>query len=347
MCVQAFCETLSRAESVTAFDAYAHAPTLEARRHVFAVLRAAAELAHHAVRAEAARDKSRHQMGCTLDAVVLLLDRAFAVHVGDGRAYLARPATGTTIQLTTDHNLHGSLLARGLVSPTERVPERNPLTSAIGVSTKLTIDVLFVDLDPGDRLLLCTDGVHGLLGDEAAVAQRALVGTPEDAVRALIGGALERGGIDNATAVVVEVGQRANPRRAYDGGLKARDLTAARLCPLLVDLPDSLVLRALSASVELELSRGELLPRFLASDRVAYIVLDGEVDVPGGVTLGTSALLYPESLMNAGQERSMATARTHVRALRLRSDDFREVCASDVNLAAILYERLARQLAWR
>jgi hypothetical protein len=78
---------------------------------------------------------------------------------------------------------------------------------------------------------------------------------------------------------------------------------------------------------------------------VAYILVEGSVRTPEGWTLGPSALLYPESLGGGGKGPGLCEAQQKVRTLRIRSDDFREVCAANSTLAAALYERLARYLA--
>jgi serine/threonine protein phosphatase PrpC len=340
-------DTVSRAvrtpEALAVLDAYVASPTLEARRAVFDVLEAGAEKAHVAVRDSAAREKKHHGMGCTLDAALLLGTKGFLIHVGDGRSYLSRPTT--TIQLTHDHTLHGSLVARGVVTPSQAPHNAHALTNAVGRKGAIEVDEVFVDLAEGDRLLLCTDGVHGELGDEAVIAELARKGAPGDTAVAVVNAAVERGGRDNATALVLMVGKRRVERVPSDGGLAARDAAFAAHCPLFAGAPSSLVTRALGAAVEVEFEADETLPRYFAQDRVAYIVLDGTVSTPSGWTLGPSALVYPESLGGGGQGPALSKASERTRAFRIRADDFREVCAADTKLAAHLYEKLAGMLA--
>ena len=209
----------------------------------------------------------------------------------------------------------------------------------------MQVDGLFVDLTRGDRLILCTDGVHGLVPSEAELSHIARGGSAQEAAEALVRAALERGGRDNATAVVVDIGERFVTRGGDDEGLRARDIAAVRSCPLLYDLPPATLLRALSAAVEIEFRAAEPLPRTVANDQVAYIVLDGEVRLSDGRLFGGAALLYPESLVVGFRDAPPCRAERHVRALRLRADDFKEVCEGNIALAAQLYERLARLLA--
>jgi serine/threonine protein phosphatase PrpC len=328
--------------ALSVFDAFAANPTLDARRAVFAVLESAAEGAHQVIRKMASENALRNGMGCTLDAALLIGTKAFLSHVGDGRSYLARPTT--TIQLTQDHTVHGSLVARGLLRPSEPPAARNLLTNAVGKKGDIHVEEVFVDLAEGDRLLLCTDGVYAELDDESVISQLALQGTTDDTAIALINAALARGGKDNATALVVTVGPRRADRTASEGGLPARDAAFATHSALLAGVPDALVSRALRAAVEVEIDAGEPVPRYFTGDRVGYLVLEGRVDSANGWTLGPSSLVYPESLAGGGKG-DLCKAFERTRALRIRADDFREVCASDTRLAAMLYERLAHILA--
>jgi serine/threonine protein phosphatase PrpC len=336
-------KTLRLPESLRVLDAFVAAPTLEARRAVFDVLESAAERAHAAVLESAAKDARRRGMGCTLDAALLVGNRAFLVHVGDGRTYLARPTT--TIQLTQDHTMHGSLVARGVVNPSQLGDGANVLTNAVGRKGNLHVEEVFVELSEGDRLLLCTDGVHGELGDENVISELARRWPTDDTAVALVNAAVDHGGKDNATALVMEVGARRAGRSSSDAGLSARDGAFAAHSPLLSGMPDALVTRALRAAVEVEFEQGASVPRFFTGDRVGYVVLEGRVDAPSGWTLGPSSLVYAESLAGGGHGGALCTAGERTRALRIRADDFREVCESDAALAAHLYQRLAHVLA--
>ncbi|HEX7670658.1 MAG TPA: protein phosphatase 2C domain-containing protein [Polyangiaceae bacterium] len=328
--------------ALQAMDLFAETPTIEARRALFDVLEAGAERAHAAVLDTASLDAKRRGMGCTLDAALLIGNKAFIVHVGDARTYLVRPTT--TIQLTHDHTIHGTLVAKGVMSPSQH-PGSNVLTNAVGRKGNLQVEEVFVELAEGDRLVLCTDGVHGELKEESVISDLALRGTPDDAAIGIVGAALERGGKDNATALVVEIGARRVTRAASDAGLAARDNAFASHSPLFIGVPSELVKRALRAAVEVEFEPNQDVPRFFAGDRVGYVVLEGRVDAPSGWTLGPSSLVYPESLAGGGKAGALCLSGERTRALRIRADDFREVCAKDTKLAAMLYERLAHTLA--
>jgi hypothetical protein len=234
---------------------------------------------------------------------------------------------------------------RGLITPSEPPAVRNVLTNAVGRKGELHVEEVFVDLAEGDRLLLCTDGVHAELGDEDVISELTRRGPADDTVIALINEALEKGGKDNATALVLEVGPRRPDRLQSDAGLSFLDAAFSANCALLAGMPESLVARALSAAIEVEFQAGDSIPRYFAGDRVGYILLEGRLHAPSGWTFGPSSLVYPESLAGGGHGPALCKAEERTRALRLRADDIREVCHADVRLAAELYQRLAHILA--
>jgi serine/threonine protein phosphatase PrpC len=330
--------TLGGRDAQRVIETYVARPDLDSRRAVFACLRRAFEEANREVRADAAKESAHGGMGTTLDLVWLARDHAFVAHAGDGRVYLAR--SRAMLLLTQDHSLTANLR----LTPGGSVPRGSGLTNAIGLSDALTVDTLFVDLGRGDRLLVCSDGVHGQVDGEAELAELLRSGAPEHSSRALVGRAGEHGR-DNATAVVIEIGDRFVRRTDRDRGLAAADLERARQSPLLVDLPQAFTLNALSAAVEVEVGAGDPVPRLVTNDLVAYIVLDGVVRYPSdGRSVGAGALLFPESLVAVAGQEELPVAEQTARLLRVRADDFAEVCA-DPRLAAELYQRLAAHIA--
>lgn len=327
---------LGSRESQRVIELYATRPDLETRRAVYACLRGAFEEANRKVLEDAAANDARRGMGATLDLVWLARGNAFVAHAGDGRIYLSR--SRAMLQLTQDHSNNASA--------------RNPavharssgITNAIGFGETLLVDTLFVDLSRGERLLLCTDGIHAQIEDEAEMGDLVRSGKVEDAAHALVNRA-GRHGRDNATAIVIEVGERFVKRTDHDRGLAAADLERARQSPLLVDLPQASVLTALSAAVEVEIAAGAPIPRQVTNDLVAYIVLDGVVRYPSAErSLGAGALIFPESLVGIAGHGDLPVAEQTVRVLRVRADDFAEICG-DSRLAAELYRRLAAHIA--
>ena len=141
----------------------------------------------------------------TVVAVVVARSRAVVGHLGDSRAYLFRD--NKIEQLTRDHSVIQDLIDSGEVAPedAERHPARAILTRHVAMIPRPLPDAAAVDLLPGDRILLSSDGLHGVL-DDATLAQ-ILDSHPEpaDACEAMIDAANEAGGPDNITALVVDI----------------------------------------------------------------------------------------------------------------------------------------------
>ena len=142
----------------------------------------AVQAAHRAVVDDADRDPDHRGMGTTVVVAHVRAGQAWVAHVGDSRAY-ALTGEGL-VPLTRDHGAGGML------------------TQALGLGD-VAADLVEVETAPGDRLLLCTDGLTGTT-DEAEIAALLREGDPQQACDALVQAALRGGGIDNTTVVVVE-----------------------------------------------------------------------------------------------------------------------------------------------
>lgn len=167
-------------------------------------LRESAEAANSAVFAQAERDSGHQGMGTTLTAVLLEAETGHFVHIGDSRGYLLR--AGELQQLTDDHSLVGEMMRDGRLTEEEAAmhPHRSVLSRALGTEAQVRIDEFEVDLEDGDVLLLCSDGLSGAA--PAADIRKALGrDEPQDAARRLIAEARKHGGPDNITAVVLRL----------------------------------------------------------------------------------------------------------------------------------------------
>ncbi len=178
------------------------------------LLAAAVNAASAAVHAEASRIRDRHGMGTTVVCCLMAPDgkEALIAHVGDSRAYLLRE--GHLRQLTRDHTVVAELIANGALRPEEAFhhPYKSVLSRNLGAKPEAKCDLIEVALQPGDRLLLCSDGLTGFASSEAV--EQILGGAPDagDAARDLVEAALRGGGGDNVTVVVLEAGRRRVPR---------------------------------------------------------------------------------------------------------------------------------------
>ncbi len=167
------------------------------------LLEGAVQAATYMVFALAELDREKHGMGTTISAALVLGDFTVTAQVGDSRIYLLRDFRVT--QLTEDHTLINWQIREGLITPDEakRSPNKNVITRAVGNRDYVQVDTGPVSVAKGDRLLLCSDGLHGYLKENEIIS----IGTKpgEEAVRAFIDLANDRGGKDNITAVLVEV----------------------------------------------------------------------------------------------------------------------------------------------
>jgi serine/threonine protein phosphatase PrpC len=168
----------------------------------------AVRAANRAVWEEAQANPDFRGMGTTLTAIALLGGdgRSLAVaNVGDSRTYRLR--NDTFEQLTVDHNLVSELVAEGQIGEEEAEthPQRHVLTRALGVSPEVDVDVITTEPEPGDRYLLCSDGLSREVADSQIASVLRRLADPDDAARELVAEAKLHGGNDNITVVVVDV----------------------------------------------------------------------------------------------------------------------------------------------
>ncbi len=152
----------------------------------------------------------------TVVAALIVGSRAVIAHLGDSRAYLYRH--GRIKQLTSDHTIVQAVIDAGELSAEDAAhhPNRSVLTRHVLMAPPARPDISVLDLQPGDRILLCSDGLHGLVNDETLASILADHPDPADACRALVDAANQAGGTDNITAVVVDAGRVPTQQRAPD-----------------------------------------------------------------------------------------------------------------------------------
>lgn len=138
------------------------------------------------------------------------------LNIGDSRVYLLRDET--IVQITTDHSVVQELVASGRLSPeeAENHPYGNVITRAVGPSDSVTPDYVRLDLVDGDRFVICSDGLTKELTDYGIQHFLREHPEPEEAVRAMLDAALENGGRDNISIIVLNVSRDADPSTADD-----------------------------------------------------------------------------------------------------------------------------------
>jgi PPM family protein phosphatase len=159
--------------------------------------------ANRAIYARSVVDPALAGMGTTLTAAVRSGDGVMVAHVGDSRAYLLRD--GTLTQITDDHSLVGEMVRRGQLTAAQAAvhPHRSVITRALGTEGEVRPDIFSVDLEPGDRLLICSDGLSGMVAEEDIVALLGGDDDPQAVAESLVAAALKGGGEDNVTVVVI------------------------------------------------------------------------------------------------------------------------------------------------
>ncbi len=164
---------------------------------------------------QAAAKPETRGMGTTLTVAMVAASSLAIGHVGDSRVYLLRG--GRLHQPTADHNWVAEQIRRGSLSPdaARTHPGRNMLTRAIGTAPHVDVDVLVLKVQVGDTVLLCSDGLHGLVSDEE-ISSVLQAQTPPEAAQTLVDRANEQGGHDNVTVVIAKLGSVA------EGGLIGR-----------------------------------------------------------------------------------------------------------------------------
>ncbi len=150
-------------------------------------------------------DPEKRGMSTTLSALLIKGNIAFAVHVGDSRVYRVR---GTQcLQLTEDHTLINYKVKHGMMTRAEaaKASGKNVITRAVGHKDYVQVDTADLDIAPGDRFLLCSDGLHGYFTSDREVVELCSDGPLDECAEAAVALANQRGGKDNITALVIEV----------------------------------------------------------------------------------------------------------------------------------------------
>ncbi len=177
----------------------------EARWEIRRLLESGVQSACYMIFGMAELDPEKRGMSTTISALLIGPRSCYAAHVGDSRVYRLR--NGEVLQVTEDHTLINYKLKHGLITPeeAETAKGKNVITRAVGHKDHVQIDTVDLDVQSGDRFLLCSDGLHGYFHDDSEVADLLSEGDLGTGVYAAISLANNRGGKDNITAVAVEV----------------------------------------------------------------------------------------------------------------------------------------------
>ena len=169
------------------------------------LLGAAVESANIAIIEGAAEGKGKVGMGCTASAVLIEGNKMAVAHVGDSRVYLLRH--GTLVRVTHDHSYVEELVDSGQITADEaRVhPSRSVITRALGSDPDMYADHFSLEVNDGDRIIVCSDGLSSMITDASIEALAVSSVTPQQAADNLVSAALTAGGGDNVTVIVIDV----------------------------------------------------------------------------------------------------------------------------------------------
>ena len=150
-------------------------------------------------------DQELFGMGTTFSACVVLEDMLVVAHIGDSRIYTIN-SNGIN-QITADHTYVAEMVQAGQLTPAEAKthPDRSKLTRVLGLDAKIDVDGNLHDLNHIDAVLLCSDGLTDMLSDGEIMSITTQNAPPASRVQALVDAANQAGGIDNISAIIIDV----------------------------------------------------------------------------------------------------------------------------------------------
>ncbi|MCO4756056.1 MAG: Stp1/IreP family PP2C-type Ser/Thr phosphatase, partial [Bacteriovoracaceae bacterium] len=225
---------------------------------------------------EGNHDESKKGMGTTLVMMIAAGSHAFVAHVGDSRNYLVRQ--GEVHQVTEDHSYVNEMVRQGVLTREQasKSPHANIITRCIGQQEFVQVDILQMELLDGDRFLLCSDGLCEYLPDEELAKimkkEREIPRLP----KIFIDYANKKGGKDNITAVVLQVGELGNQAEVDN---VVRKVQALKGIPMFKHFDYKEMNKTLEIIKSEDLETGETIITEGTSGEDMFIILDGKVQV--------------------------------------------------------------------
>ena len=291
---------LEVARNQTLIRACVKDPTPANRQTVTRLLSRTIQLASQKVFEASQVQQDMLGMASTIAMVQIVGHYAMVAHVGDSRVYLQRD--GKVYQITEDHSLVAEQVRRGdmTAEQAEVSSMRNVLTRAVGFQPVVDVDTLQVELDQGDRLLLCSDGLFNYLPlDELTLACEKLVS--DRMGPALISTANKRGGADNITLIILEIEQLVDEDQARPTVNPQDKLAALRAIPLFSQLNYTQLHALLSISHVAGYDADDLIIEEDQPGDHLFVSIHGSVQIikqgqpiaklPGGSSFGEMALI--------------------------------------------------------
>ncbi len=253
------------------------------KRDITNMLGFAVNCASRKIHAEAVQDEKKRGMGTTLVAALFLGHQAFIVHVGDSRVYLLR--NGNLEQLTEDHNVYNEFIKKKKIDlgDAAKLAPKQAITRAVGVYEHCEPETLVIDVAPGDRFLLCTDGLSTYFeapeGSMEELAQKLVQADPQSVVGDLVDTANTRGGKDNITAVLVTLGSALETEDAERLSQLEAQRSILASTPLFSALNARELRQVLQVTEVEHFSDRQVVVREGEQGEQLYIVLSGQIEV--------------------------------------------------------------------
>ncbi len=330
--------------------AYDTTPTFEQRAQVVRMVSEAIQEACAHIYAMGQRDITKRGMGTTIVLLLTLGEGAIVAHVGDSRVYLIRDRQAH--QLTEDHSMAWYMVKSGKLSKADVAtwPYSNVITRSIGTKATVEVDTLFVECLTHDRFLLCSDGFHNYLEDDAELVHMSTKFPLEALVPACIDRAHTGGASDNVTVVVVQVDSV--PRTGGESGVSAmRKVEALKRIRLFSTCETHELVRILNIVHVRSHEPGEVI---IAEDTVGddfFIVVSGRVEVltkgqhlhtlGPGAPFGETALL--DHVTRAATVRALEATKT----MFLHGKDFYAMLEQEPTMAVKLFRSFVATLHQR
>jgi len=286
----------------------------------------------------------RRGMTTTIVVMAVAGGTAFLAHVGDSRAYLVRD--GLIQQLTEDHSMVNELVRSGQMSFEEakKSQYRNVITRAIGLYPSVQADVMSIDILPGDRIVLCSDG----LSDPVATAKIESIACRDDvelATQRLLDAAIDAGAPDNVTVALVE--PEATPQAE---AARARAQVMENLF-LFRDLPFNARLRVARICEARSIRPQEVIAKEGDPGNSMYVMVQGQVDVTRGTQqitkLGAGQHFGEISLLDEQPRSATVTSTGPGSVIIIRREALMELCKREPGLGNRVLMSLATSLAGR
>ncbi len=298
----------------------------------------------------AASDKGKHGMGTTCIALLTLGDKGFMANVGDSRLYLARDAK--LYQLSTDHNFMNEAVAQGLMSLEQAAqsPHANVLTRAVGAQPSVCADMLVFDILAGDTFLLCSDGLYEYTRDAEQLCGLLGQAALQPASEALIRQALEGGGHDNITVVMVRVFGDEERQRARKHSV-TQGLDALQEIDLFRELSMTELVKVFNVFTAIEVGAGINVISEGEKSEHLYVLVEGAADVwrEGNkiATLGPGTHFGEMAMLNQRPRSATVTACMPSKLLRLDRSEFHAMMAHEPSIASKFLWKFAQTLSLR